>query len=140
MSDNPHNQQQDDHDPFLDAVAHAYSRQQALEDGVLVDAMQTPLGEVSRQHYRWPIAMTAGVWAVIQRAANNPKTYNDLSGVWHDILWLSQATGQPLSPTEQLVTVTITGAGRRRRWQFKLVSSPDDDGQPCLTVMLPDED
>jgi len=121
-------------------VIHAYTRQQALEDGVLVDAMQGELAAVSRQHYKWPIAMTASLWGLIQRAVNSPKYVNDLPGVWHDILWMSRVGGAEVSPTERRFTVIITGAGRRRNWPLKIVSGPDDEGQPCLTVMLAGED
>ena len=121
-------------------VIHAYTRQQALADGVLVDAMQGDLAVVSRQHYRWPIAMTASVWGIVERAVNNPKHFNDLPGVWHDVLWMSRVSSVEISPTERRFTVIITGAGRGRHWPLKIVSGPDDAGQPCLTVMLADED
>lgn len=121
-------------------VIHAYTRQQALEDGVLVDAMQGDLAAISRQHYKWPIAMTASVWGIVERATNNPKYFNDLPGVWHDVLWMSRVSGVEVSPTERHFTVIITGAGRRRHWPLKIVSGPDDEGRPCLTVMLADED
>lgn len=121
-------------------VIHAYTREQALEDGVLVDAMQGQLADVSRQHYKWPIAMTASVWGLVERAVNNPKYFNDLPGVWHDILWMSRVNGMDVSPTERQFIVIITGAGRRRNWPLKIISGPDDEGQPCLTVMLPHED
>lgn len=42
-------------------VIHAYTRAQAIEDGVLVD-----LSDLAREAgFRFPVAVTLGVWAVL---------------------------------------------------------------------------
>ena len=126
---------------FGDDVVFAYSRAQAIEDGVLVDASTGPLAEVSRQHFRYPIAMTRAVWELIHKAVNNPKYCNDYCGVWHDICWMArQNVTKRLDPTTHLFEVIITGVGRRRYHTLKIVCGPGDDAEPVLTVMLPEED
>ena len=40
-------------------VISVYTRQQAIEDGILVDCEQAPMGEMRRQLMKWPLAMTA---------------------------------------------------------------------------------
>jgi hypothetical protein len=118
-----------------------YTRAQAIEDGVLVDATISDLAEVSRQHYKYPIAMTSEVFTIMQRSVKNRRYCNDYRGVWHDILWMSKRNviSRP-DPTTVLFTVKITGAGRRQLYTFKMVCGPGDDSSPVLTLMLPEQD
>ena len=67
-------------------VISAYTRAQAIDDGVLVDGTIGDLAEVSRQHYKTNIAMTIAVFDLIDRAVKHPDWCNDYAGVWHDIL------------------------------------------------------
>lgn len=120
-------------------VISRYTRRQAIEDGVLVDGSIGDLAEVSRQHYKHPIAMTAAVWALIDRAVKNRKHCNDYKGVWHDILWMSRLAPAVDYPS-RLFSVIITGVGRKRRHTLKIHCGPGDEGEPVLTVMLPEED
>jgi hypothetical protein len=122
-----------------------YTREDALADGVLVSAMTPELGPVTGQHFKFPVAMTAGLAAVIDRAVAHPLHHNDRLGVWHDICWMlnQKIAGlpSPSSSNELFFDVIITGAARRGRyWRLKSVIGPDDHGEPCLTIMLPDED
>jgi len=116
-----------------DDIISVYTREDAQNDGVLVDLMQGDLGDVCRQHYKYPIACTASVWNIISAAVNNPKHCNDYAGVLHDIL-------SPQGDDTRLFTVIITGVGRRKYHRFKIVCGPGDLGEPVLTIMLPDED
>ena len=50
-----------------------YTRQQAIEDGILVDCEQAPMVEMRRQLMKWPLAMTATafhryVWPIDEEA------------------------------------------------------------------------
>ncbi len=121
-------------------VISSYSRKQAIEDGVLVDGTIGDLAEVSRQHYKYPIAMTAAVFELMKRAVNHPSHRNDYRGVWHDILWMSKAGKVRQWETGCEFRVIITGTGRRRYHTLKIECGPDDSAEPVLTVMLPDED
>ena len=121
-------------------VIYAYTRKQAIEDGVLVDGMQPELAEISRQHYKHPVAMTAGVFGLIQRAVENEKYCNDYRGVWHDVLYMSRMAPVKRWQTGCLFRVIITGTGRKRSHTLKIECGPGDDGEPVLTVMLPEED
>src|SRR5271157_2924247 len=40
-------------------VISVYTRQQAIEDGILVDCEQAPMGEMRTQLLEWPLAMTS---------------------------------------------------------------------------------
>jgi hypothetical protein len=111
-----------------------YTRGQALDDGVLVSAMTPDLAEVTRQHFKFPVAMTAGVAEAIDRAVAHPRHCNDRRGVWHDICWMLNRRIAGLRSDGSgalLFKVIITGAA---------LIGAGDDGEPCLTVLLPDED
>ncbi len=95
-------------------VIDTYTRAQAIEDGVLVDGTIGDLAEVTRQHYKYPVAMTAAVFALMEQAVNHPKWCNDYNGVWHDILWMSRKNiTRRFDPTTHLFKVIITGTGRK---------------------------
>lgn len=123
-------------------VIHTYSRAQAIEDGVLIDANFGDLAEVSRQHFKYPIAMTSAVFGIIEDAVNDPRWANDWKGVWHDICWMSHKAVIQRSEDSSTVLfkVVIRGAGRKELYTFKMVCGPNDDASPCLTLMLPEED
>jgi hypothetical protein len=97
-------------------------------------------GDVCRQHYKYPIACTASVWNIIEAAVNNPKHCNDYAGVLHDMLYMSKVLYEDISASIRLFRVIITGVGRKRYHQFKIVCGPGDNAEPVLTIMLPDED
>ena len=121
-------------------VVSVYTRAQAIADGVLVSASVGELEEVSRQHFKIPVAMTAAVFEIIKRAVENPKACNSYKGVWHDVLWMCRAYSQVVDESTRLFQVKINTPGRRSLYQFKIVCSGGDNGEPVLTVMLPDED
>lgn len=118
---------------------HVYTREQALEDGVLVDARMGDFAEVTRQHVpgEIPVFMTRGLFELIRRAVENEKHCNDYRGVWHDVLWMSQ--GARRATAQQRIRagfrLIITGAGRRRL--HTLVVAWDGE---AFTFMLPEED
>ena len=121
-------------------VIVTYTRRQAIDDGVLVDASVGDLAEVSRQHYKHPVAMTAAVFDLMRRAVEHPRWCNDYKGVWHDILGMSRMNPVQKWETGCLFQVIITGVGRKRKHTLKIECGPGDDAEPVLTVMLPEED
>lgn len=123
-------------------VIHTYTRKQAIKDGVLVD-LSANFPEVCRI-YRFPVACTSSVWALIEEAVSNKRhgnDFNDLKGVVWDILYMSQR-GVIRRPDESTVyfQVIITGTGRRKLHTLKAVCGPGDDGEPVITIMFPEED
>jgi hypothetical protein len=130
---------------FWGEPIHSYSRQQAIADGVLVDASVGDLAPVTRQHFGdADVAMSAALFALIERAVTNPKTWNDWRGVWHDICWMSiMLPERKLRTSESTTTwfkVIITGCGRKKYQQLKRVMTSDDQGGVEITFLLADED
>lgn len=128
-----------DDDDFWSKPISVYTRAQAIEDGVLVD-LSAIVPDVCRQHYKYPIACTAAVWAIIDAAVRNKHHMNSVAGIVHDILWMSRVYKRQISPDTVITRVTITGAGRKKIYDLKLVAGPGDNAEPVITLMLPEED
>jgi hypothetical protein len=125
---------------FWGEPIYTYTRQQAIEDGVLIDAQVGELHEVTRQHFGdWDVCMTAALFALIEKAVNNPKQKNDWKGVWHDICWMSRWS-RNTAPAPRYFKVIITGTGRRKVHLLKRTLTWDDQGHTEVTFMLVDED
>lgn len=122
------------------APISTYSRAQAIDDGFLVDLMQDEMTSVCKQHYKFPIACTIAVFEVMQRAVENPRYCNSYAGILHDMLWMSRCMGRKVDESTVMFRVIIQGAGRSKYHDFKLAVGPNDDGSPCITIMLPNED
>jgi hypothetical protein len=117
-------------------VISSYSRDEAIEDGFIVDANIGDLDEVSRQHFpNAKAAMTSTLYALVEKAVAHPRWLNDLRGVWHDVCFMSRFRN-----AEGLFKVIITGTGRVRNHILKRVDSHDVDGTPTVTFMLRGED
>jgi hypothetical protein len=148
-------------------VIHVYSRRQAIEDGVLVDCEQAPMGEMCRQLMKWPLAMTTTafhryVWPIDEEANLPPG--QSLEGRFWDVVWMFRAAVKgrvparqidpskllfdfycivadpALWPNERLDATARCGPEGMRLVTMKAVSGPGDDGEPVMTFMLPEED
>lgn len=102
--------------------------------------MQDEFNEISRSHYKFPIAITSTVFAIMEKAVTNKRTMNDYKGIWHDMLWISRCCKKDLNVSTKIFQVKITGAGQKSNYQFKMVVGPGDNMEPVITVMLPNED
>ena len=123
-----------------DTIIYSYTREQAIEDGVLVDLMQDEMTAVCRQHYKFPIACTYEVFSIMQKAVENENYCNDYAGILHDMLWMSRSCGYKIDQSTVMFPVIIAGAGRQRKFHFKLLVHPGDNMEPVITIMLPDQD
>ncbi len=124
-------------------IISTYTLEDALEDGVLVDANEGEFAEVTRQHFRVKCYMTRALFDLIEKAVKNKRQCNDWKGIWHDILWMSQAAVRRLSPDSPgFFQVIITGAGRKKLYTLKVAwgfAAPESE-TPHLVYMMEDED
>jgi hypothetical protein len=131
--------------PFFGEVISVYTRAQALADGVLIDA-----GPMSREAgFRWPTAITAGAWAdcvAWDDADSERQTHQDQSGRLWDVLFMAAyaARANANAGSEllfELYRVPRDGeATEAALTRLKLVAGPGDDGEPVMTILLPNED
>lgn len=137
-------------------VIHTYSRAQALADGALVEV---PAETSTEAGIRWPVAMTAAAhadtvtWTEQDEKRKPSGTGQDEAGRLWDVLWMTRyainahayrAGGQVESGTRVRVALTrVPREGRGllpRRVELHAHIGPDDNGRPCITLMLPTED
>lgn len=163
----------------------AYSRQNAIDDGILVDLMQPALVRLVKQSgYRYAVAMTKTAFKRYVELDLLTNTYGqDLTGRLWDILWMlrlklrankdsstvlftfislpnkaeveakeQKAKFQEINP-KLLKMEQVDEDGEFiedeteddlpecfKLCQLKAVCGPDDNGEPCITIMLPNED
>jgi hypothetical protein len=127
---------------FFGPAISTYTRAQALDDGIQVDANIGDFGEISREHFNVPCYMTAGLFAIIEKAVANERFGNDFRGVWHDVCWMGKLAMRASRERSAFdYAVIIMGAGRRSRYRVRVECGPVDIDapHPCLTFMLPEE-
>lgn len=120
-------------------VISAYTRAQALEDGVLVD-----LSYLAREAgFRWPLAVTRAVWSVIEPGSGLKREGQDWIGRAWDLLSILRAemrSGQGGREVRFAPYFLMEPCKPPRQVAMRAVSGPGDDGEPVITVMMPDED
>lgn len=120
-------------------VIHAYTRAQAIEDGVLVD-----LSSLAREAgFRWPLAVTQAVWAVVEPGSDLKKEGQSWTGRAWDLLSILRMELRSAKDGREVrfAPYFLTEPGKPpRQVAMRALSGPGDDGEPVITVMLPDED
>lgn len=128
----------DDTNPPFDCgtLIYSYTREQALEDGFLID-----VSEMAKEAgFRYPVALTNTLWADIH-AIPESKAWQDAKGRLWDVLWMALAAIRAdKAGGSQLVYKLIMPVGRTTYYRVKLVCGPGDAGEPVITLMRPDED
>ncbi|MGE5609775.1 MAG: DUF6573 family protein [Bacillota bacterium] len=131
-------------------IIHAYTRRQAIEDGVLVDLMQPETKAlVENAGIKVPVAMTATafsrcIWP-IENAEGEAWLKNqcqDLKGRLWDVLWMFRCASHGQSTDTVLFQFIVQDweTKRRRRMTLKAVIHGGGQGEPVITIMLPEED
>ena len=130
--------------PFGEVI-YSYTRAQAIEDGVLIDA--TALARDAG--FKWPLALTVAAWqdcVAWSDADNQRQTYQDQTGRLWDVLFMAAYAIRTANNADQQMPFDLQRIpcdGRSRTSQqrsLKLISGPGDDATPVITIMLPEED
>jgi hypothetical protein len=134
-------------------VVYAYTRKQAIEDGVLVDITKT----ANEAGFKWPTAMTRTVYERYVEVPPELSGQQDIQGRLWDLVWMlwvnvrtekiKGGSGEytllvrmPESMEWQDNEEKSTEGEGMRLVTLKAVSGPADDAAPCITIMLPTED
>ena len=127
---------------FSDAdIISRYTRALAIEDGVLVDVSHT--SERKELGFRFPVALTS---SVLHQCVAVPEgvVYQDWHGRLWDLLFMLRHAIRRSGGGEQVnfgVHVrNDNSAGTPPLVALKAMCGPGDNGEPVITVMLPDED
>ncbi|MFP3869034.1 MAG: DUF6573 family protein [Desulfobacteraceae bacterium] len=129
---------------FWGEVIFAYTRKQAIADGVLVDLMQGELGELVKEAgFRYPIAMTAEAFAeYVDLTPAAKKAGCNLKGRLWDVLTMLHWAIKRASDTNELIFkfYAVTDRPKPRLCRLKSVVGPGDQGEPVITIMLVNQD
>ena len=143
-------------------IIHAYTRRQAIEDGVLVQ-LSGPGYEgdpwipemLEEAGFRFPVAMTAPAFcryvSPLDGEGERLAPCQDIKGRLWDVLWMLKDAIRRATPAEDALQFSLLvvpnvladkpdSAPRAQMVTLKSVCGPDDDLSPCLTIMLPEED
>lgn len=125
-----------------------YTRAQAIADCVLVDLTESALA----YGFKIPMAATAAVWHTIAwhphtEQAKSESTGQSTAGRLHDVLSIARlaanAAAQAGASVVQFEVMIVPVEGQSTTpvaVSLRLVVSGGDEGEPVLTLTLPDED
>ena len=121
-------------------VISAYTRTQALEDGVLVDVSET----AREAGIKFPVALTAAVWGQYVEVPEGVTGQDETGRLW-DILWMFRCAAAKFNGDTLLFQLSVRSHNRERLdgrdlVTLKAVCGPGDTPDPVITIMLPDED
>lgn len=126
------------------APIYAYTRAQALEDGVLMDVT-----EVAKEAgFRIPVAMTTAAWADAVEwtdADSKRQTAQDQSARLWDVMCMAYLTVRrsDTGPRKAFQVLRVPRGGRGVRPRLTTLHihiGPGDEGEPVITIMQPHED
>jgi hypothetical protein len=139
--------------PFGEVV-YAYTRTQALADGLLVDVTR----EAKEAGIVYPTAVTQALWNGYIVPPDSIKCTQDVQGRLWDVLTMFTSAARAMKragedvvesqkdTAQALFFKTIfqmpSKASRPKKVtvELKAICGPGDDGTPVITIMLPDED
>lgn len=129
---------------FFGKPIYVYSRMQALEDGVLIDVTEM----AKEAGFKIPVAVTYTVWdGYIDWTTEDSRkqTHQDQKGRLWDILWMLHLACRRNSDVEylnyRLYVIPRDGRSKKpRQIELKAVIGGGDNGEPVITIMLPNED
>jgi hypothetical protein len=122
-------------DPSLEIIDR-YSRADAIEDGVLIDASEM----AKEAGLKFPVATTATVWGKYVEVPDGVECQDEQGRLWDILNMLLFAIKRGCEGNELLFTVLVNNDGTPKPVQLKSICGPGDDAEPVITIMLPHED
>ena len=117
-------------------LIHSYTREQAIDDGVLVD-----LTHLARQAgITCPVAITARGYGETIALPERCPAGQDVTGRSWDVVWMLSRAMRQAGGSDTLSYVVSVQNNPRRLYRLKAVIGPGDRGERVITIMVPDED
>ena len=125
-----------------DDLIYAYTRQQALADGVLVDVSQMAK-EIS---FRFPTAITADLHAKLDPKQAEKAAGQNYDGRLWDVLWMASLAARQSKRDRIDFQVFLTEINNELNQHVTcsilslwMVVGPGDQGEPVITIGFPED-
>jgi hypothetical protein len=130
-------------DPFFGPVIYAYTRAQAIADGVLVDVSET----AKQAGFKLPVAITDALYCRLTPTRADQALGQDYDGRLWDVLWLAAFTIKLADQGTDTVTFTValqeaearSGEPQNTDLRLRAVCGPDDKGELVFTIGFPED-
>ncbi len=130
---------------------YSYTRSQAIEDGVLIEADEKIAREAG---FKVPVVLTSALYhqyVCWTDEDNERQTYQDMSGRLWDLLYMcsfylriakeqGKAHEWLIFPLSVVIRNDCSHAQFPENVRVKAIFSPGDNLEPVITIMLPNED
>jgi len=137
LADEKHADLAEDEHPVFGPVIFAYTRAQAIDDGVLVD-----VSEMAREAgLKHPTALTATVWGQYVAVPEGVEGQDEQGRLWDILMMLRFAIQKGTEGSELLYEVLVRNDNTSPQpVTLKAICGPGDTADPVITIMLPNED
>ena len=121
-------------------VIYAYTRAQAVADGVQVDVTKT----AQEAGIKFPMFLTRAVWEAYVAVPPDVTGQDEAGRLW-DVVWMTRFGIIRSTPGRDRIPVALYVRNDNRAAKLvKLIATCSaldiSDAQPAITVMMPDED
>ena len=125
--------------PFGEVI-YAYTRQQAIADGVQIDVTKT----AQEAGIKFPVFITRGVFETYVAVPEGVTGQDEAGRLW-DVIWMTRfAILRSHGHNDRLPVALYVRNDNRAAKLIKLIATCGaldmDDPQPAITILLPDED
>ena len=118
-------------------IIHAYTRAQAIVDGILVDTSEL----AKEAGLKYPVALTRAVFEAYVKVPEGVEAQDETGRLWDILNLLRWAAAKSKGESKILFRLYVRNDNRKAKLvTLKSVCGPGDDASPCITVMLPNED
>jgi hypothetical protein len=121
-------------------LIHAYTRAQAIADGVLIDVSKL----AKEAGFKYPVALTSAAWADCVAVPEGADDQDETGRLWDVLNVLHFAIkASPKNRDSSAIRFKVsvrTGEATSEDIELKSICGPGDDPNPVITIMLPDED
>lgn len=119
---------------------HVYTREQAIEDGVLVDLTEWASADKGfHGGFTCPVAVTSALWNAIEAIPASLAGVADVRGRAHDVLWMASLAVRGMirrGIEDRAFEAHLPFKGTRKRTQILRVSF---DGNEGFTIGFPED-